>query len=213
MNPSKSRVNDRHRYGDTIEEVSVMEMLPQEKSYSLADVLSWPDELRIELIEGQPVMMSPPKRIHQEISVSIASQLYDFLKDKKCKVFPAPFAVRLFEQAEDTPKDVETMVEPDITVVCDSDKLDDIGCKGAPDLVIEILSDSTKRHDMITKFSLYSRAGVPEYWIVDPDGQTVQVFTIEAGQYHAPVAYTSTASVPVGVLPGCVIDLNEVFAG
>ena len=188
-----------------------MEIPSKEKNYSLTDALNWPEDLRIELIDGQPVMMAPPKRIHQEILVAIAAKLYDFLKGKKCKVFPAPFAVRLFERAEDTPKDVHTMVEPDISVVCDPEKLDDIGCKGAPDLVIEILSESTKRQDMITKFNLYSRAGVPEYWIVDPDSQTVQVFTLEAGQYHAPVVYTAAASVPVGVLPGCVINLREVF--
>lgn len=188
-----------------------MSPLPQEKSYTLADALAWPGDLRIELIDGQPVMMTPPKREHQRISGALFAQLYYFLQGKPCQVYAAPFAVRPFEKSDDSAEDVNTMVEPDISVVCSSDKLDEIGCKGAPDLVIEILSDSTKRHDRVVKFNLYQRAGVREYWLVDPSLHTVQVYTLEDGRYNAAEAYTTAAEVPVGILPGCVINLRQVF--
>ena len=118
--------------------------LPQEKQWTYADMLTWSEEERVELIYGQPHMMAPPSRRHQEILTTILLQLGSFLKDKKCKVYPAPFGVRLFEREGDSPSQVDTLVEPDLTVVCDPDKLDDAGCKGAPDLVIEILSPSTR---------------------------------------------------------------------
>lgn len=104
------------------------------------------------------------------------------------------------------------MVEPDITVVCDPSKLDDIGCKGAPDLVMEILSPSTQRHDKLTKFNLYQRAGVPEYWIVDPTNRSVQVFVLEDGHYAAKDFGTVGDSLKVNVLDDCTIDLAQVFS-
>ena len=188
-----------------------MSILPREKGYSLSDLLSWPEELRAELIDGQPVMMAPPKREHQRISGALFAQLHNFLRGRPCQVYAAPFAVRPFETEGDAAESVGTVVEPDISVICDGDKLDDIGCKGAPDLVIEIISESTRRHDRITKYNLYQRAGVREYWLVDPELHTVQVFVLEEGRYNAAEAYTTSASVSVNVLPGCVIDLNQVF--
>ena len=185
--------------------------LPREARYTFADALEWPEEERIELIDGNPVMMAPPKRIHQEVSREIVRQISNYLLGKKCRVYPAPFAVRLFEQAGDHPEDVDTMLEPDITVVCDPDKLDDVGCKGAPDMVIEILSPSTAKHDRNTKFRLYQRAGVREYWIVDPDTKTVQVHLLEEGQYHSPVVYIDKSAVPVGIWDDFSIDLSQVF--
>ena len=127
--------------------------------YTFADCLTWGESERIEIINGEAVMMAPPSRTHQEVSGALFAQLYTFLEGKKCRVYSAPFAVRLFEKDGDNPEDVDTMVEPDISVVCDSSKLDDAGCKGAPDLVMEILSPSTMRHDRFTKFNLYH---VPE---------------------------------------------------
>lgn len=185
--------------------------LPQEKTYTLADALDWPEDERIELIEGSAVMMAPPKRIHQRILSQLHRQIANFLDGKRCEVYPAPFAVRLFEQDGERPEDVDTMLEPDITVVCDPDKLDDIGCKGAPDMVIEILSPSTARNDRITKYRLYERAGVREYWIVDPDTKTVNVHLLESGQYHSPITYTGNATVPVSLWDGFSIDLSTVF--
>lgn len=187
--------------------------LPQENyyNYTLADALEWPENERIELIEGNAVMMAPPKRIHQRILSELHLQIAYFLKEKRCEVYPAPFAVRLFEQDGDRPENVDTMVEPDITVVCDPGKLDEIGCKGAPDMVIEILSPSTARNDRITKYRLYERAGVREYWIVDPDTKTVNVHLLENGQYHSPITYTEKAMVPVSLWDGFSVDLNTVF--
>ena len=186
--------------------------LPAEKErYTLADALAWDEQNRIELIDGYPMMMAPPNRAHQKISGELFGQLRDYLKGKKCEVYAAPFAVRPFEEDSDRPEDVDTMVEPDISVVCDSSKLDDTGCKGAPDLVMEILSPSTKRHDRFTKFNLYQRAGVREYWIVDPDDKTVQVFVLEDGHYAAKDFGAAGDTVRVNVLKDCTIDLSQVF--
>lgn len=185
--------------------------LPQENRYTLADALAWDEQDRIELIYGDPVMMAPPTRAHQEVVMELSAQLHAYLKGKKCKVYPAPFAVRLFEQDGDRPEDVDTMVEPDISVVCDPSKLDDIGCKGAPDLVMEILSPSTQRHDKFTKFNLYQRAGVREYWIIDPRDKSVQVFVLEDGRYTAKDFGTPGDKLKVNVLEDCTIDLSKVF--
>ena len=186
--------------------------LPAEKErYTLADALAWDEQDRIELIDGYPVMMAPPTRAHQKISGELFGQLRDYLKGKKCEVYHAPFAVRPFERDGELPDDVDTLVEPDISVICDPSKLDDTGCKGAPDLVMEILSPSTKRHDRFTKFNLYQRAGVREYWIVDPDDKTVQVFVLEDGHYTAKDFGAVGDAVRVNVLEDCTIDLSQVF--
>ena len=179
--------------------------------YTFADCLTWSENERIEIINGEAVMMAPPTRIHQEILMELSRQLANFLEGKKCKVYPAPFAVRLFEKDGDTPEDVDTMVEPDISVVCDHDKLDKHGCKGAPDLVVEVLSPSTQRHDRLVKLDLYQRAGVREYWIVDPDSSTVQVFMLKAGYLHPHEVYSEKDIAKVNVLDGCFIELSKVF--
>lgn len=181
--------------------------------YTFADCLTWGESERIEIINGDAVMMAPPSRTHQEISGALFAQLYAFLEGKKCRVYSAPFAVRLFEKDGDTPEDVDTMVEPDISVVCDSSKLDDAGCKGAPDLVMEILSPSTMRHDRFTKFNLYQRAGIREYWIVDPSSKSIQVFVLEDGNYKAQDFGTVGDIIKVNVLDSCFIELSKVFPG
>lgn len=179
--------------------------------YTFADCLTWGESERIEIINGEAVMMAPPTRIHQEILMELSRQLANFLEGKKCKVYPAPFAVRLFEKEGDAPEDVNTMVEPDISVVCDHDKLDKHGCKGAPDLVVEVLSPSTQRHDRLVKLDLYQRAGVREYWIVDPDSSTVQVFMLKDGYLHPYEVYSDKDIAKVNVLDGCFIELSKVF--
>lgn len=186
--------------------------LPLEKRYTLADALAWDGPERIELIYGSPFMMAPPVRAHQEALTALMGQLYDYLKGKKCKVYAAPFAVRLFEQNGDYPEDVDTMVEPDISVVCDPGKLDDIGCKGAPDLVMEILSPTTQRHDKFTKFNLYQQAGVREYWIIDPVSRSVQVFVLDGKHYVAQDFGMAEDTIKVNVLENCAIDLSQVFS-
>ena len=184
--------------------------LPKEERYTYADYLEWDENERIELIYGAPVMMAPPSRRHQEISGEIYRQLANFLEGKKCRVYSAPFGVRLFEGAEDSPEDVDTVVEPDIAVVCDHGKLDDQGCKGAPDMVIEILSPSTQRHDRLTKLNLYQQAGVGEYWIVNPEDRTVQVMLLENGLYRVTDVGTAQDVVKVHSLEGCYLELEKV---
>lgn len=188
-----------------------MALAQERQEYTLADVLTWEEQERVELIDGDPVMMAPPMRKHQRAVSELNRQIGNFLQEKKCEVYPAPFGVRLFEKDGDRPEDVYTLVEPDITVVCDQNKLDDLGCKGAPDLVMEVLSPSTQRHDRYTKFKLYQRAGVREYWLVDPDAKSVQVFLLEDGRYSAMDYGEAGDQVAVNVLEGCTIDLSLVF--
>jgi Uma2 family endonuclease len=178
------------------------------QDYTYADLLELDESIRAEIIDGELFMMAPPVRVHQDIIREIFTPISVFLKGKSCKVYPAPFGVRLF------PKDDlsdDTVVEPDIVVVCDASKLDARGCNGAPDLVIEILSPSNRSHDKLVKFQKYLAAGVREYWIVDPEEQLVQVHTLDAGRYVTTV-YGPEDEAPVGILPGCVIKLQEVFS-
>ncbi len=186
--------------------------LPAEKErYTFADVLTWAENDHIELIDGEAYMMAPPSRIHQKISGEIFRQLANYLEGKTCEVYSAPFGVRLFEKDGDTPKDVDTIVEPDISVICDKNKLDRHGCTGAPDMVIEILSPSTLRHDRFVKLGLYQQAGVREYWIVEPETQTVQVYTLKNGILMPCAFYGLGEVAKVNVLDGCFIELGKVF--
>ena len=187
--------------------------LPKETRYTLADVLAWPEQERAELIEGAPVLMAPPSRIHQEIVSELIRQLGNYLDGKTCRAYPAPFGVRLFERAGDRPENVDTMVEPDVSIVCDPGKLDELGCKGAPDMVAEVLSPSTQRHDRLVKYNLYQRAGVREYWIVDPENKTVQVSILEDGRYRLAEVYTAQDVAKVNVLDGCFVELSKLFRG
>lgn len=187
--------------------------LPAEKArYTFADVLAWDENERAEIIDGEPVMMAPPTTVHQLISMELSRQLGNYLEGKKCLAIPAPFAVRLFEKDGDNPEDVDTMVEPNISIVCDRGKLDKHGCKGAPDMVVEILSPSTQRHDRLVKLGLYQRAGVREYWIVSPEEQTVQVFLQRDGSLQLHEVYDRQGVAKVNVLDGCFVELSKVFS-
>jgi Uma2 family endonuclease len=177
--------------------------------YTYADYLTWEGSERYELIDGEAYLMASPSRIHQEISMALSTRINNYLEGKTCKVYAAPFAVRL-NPAEDQSDD--TVLEPDIVVVCDPSKLDDRGCNGAPDMVIEILSPSTARYDRLVKFNKYRQAGVREYWIVDPEEKIVTAYVLKNGEYTA-LNYDDTGTAPVAVLPGCEIDLKAVFAG
>ncbi len=189
-----------------------MALPAEEMRYTFADCLTWDESERIELIDGEAVMMALPLREHQEIVGALYAQLHNFLDGKKCKVYPAPFGVRLFEQDGDTPEDVDTMVEPDISVICDTKKLDKYGCKGAPDMVIEILSPSSRRYDRIVKMNLYQKAGVREYWIVNPEDRSVLVFLLEGSNLILHEDYGQSDIAKVNVLDGCFIELSKVFA-
>lgn len=183
-----------------------------DKIYTYADYLTWDEDERIEIIDGKPVMMAPPLRKHQKVSGEIFAQLHNYLKGKQCEVYAAPFAVRLFETNEDTPDNIKTIVEPDISIICDKNKLDDRGCKGAPDMVIEILSPSTAKYDCLIKLDKYQKAGVREYWIVDIEEKSVWVYLLDNGVYRTPSVYTAPATIKVSILEDCAIDLAEVFA-
>lgn len=187
----------------------------EKKQWTFADYLEWEEPNRVEIISGEAVMMASPSPEHQEISAELVRQLANFLEGKPCKVYPAPFDVRLFESDNDKPENVDTVVQPDISVVCVKDKKDKIdsrGCKGAPDLVIEILSPSTMRQDRLVKFNLYQQAGVREYWIVDPPSSSVQVFLPDSsGAFRIVEAYDKSGIARVNILEGCFIELSKVF--
>ena len=188
-----------------------MSPLPQEQRYTFADLLAWDDNTRYELYDGQPVALASPSDVHQRILGALYLQLGNYLLGKKCEAYLSPFDVRIFEKEGDDPEDVDTVLQPDLMVVCDPNKVDRRGVHGAPDLVIEILSPASVRYDRLVKFNLYQRAGVKEYWIVDPSTRTVCVYTLEDGAYHAAAAYGADASVRVGILDDCTIDLTTVF--
>lgn len=184
-----------------------MGMPQKNERYTYADYCTWDNSERWELIDGVPYAMSPaPSNAHQSISTELVYRLRRHLEGKPCKVFHAPYDVRLNAADED-----DTVVQPDLVVICDRSKIDDKGCKGAPDLIIEILSPSTSRHDRIVKMDLYQRSGVREYWMLDPDTKTLQVLLLENGRYVI-TGYLDEDTVPVTVLPGCEIVLKEVFA-
>lgn len=183
------------------------ESLNSDGKYTYFDYITWDDEKRYELIDGIPYMMSPaPTQRHQEVSGALFNQFYTFLKGQSCKIFSAPFDVRLNVDCGD-----DTVFQPDLLIVCDHSKLDGKCCKGAPDLVIEIVSPSTARTDRVIKYQKYLAAGVKEYWIVEPDTKTIQVCILENGRYYM-TAYDDTASVTVSILEGLQISLPDVFA-
>lgn len=188
--------------------------IPEKKEqYTFADILAWDEGERVEIINGKAFMMAPPSRIHQKISMELSRQFANYLEGKKCEVYPAPFGVRLFEQTGDSLEDIDTVVEPDISVVCDKSKLDKLGCRGAPDLIIEILSPSSLRHDRLVKLNLYQRAGVREYWIADPENRSVMVFLPDSsGSLRLCEDYSQEDVAKVNVLDGCFIELSKVFS-
>ncbi|WP_026485629.1 Uma2 family endonuclease [Caldanaerobius polysaccharolyticus] len=188
--------------------------LPREnKIYTYKDYLSWPDNERWEIIDGNVYLMAPPSRIHQKVLGAIFYQLFNYLQGKSCEVYTAPFGVRLPSGDEDTDRDIKTVVEPDIVVICDKSKLDDEGCKGAPDLIVEIVSPSTARKDRVEKFNLYEKFGVREYWIVEPESKIVSVFTLQDNKrYGRPEIYTDEDKIKAFIFDSLVIDLKSVFA-
>ena len=175
---------------------------------TIDDIYALPEGQRAELIDGQLYMMAPPKTIHQRLVSKLGQKIANYIdrKDGDCEVFPAPFAV--FMSADE-----KTYVEPDISVICDRDKLDRHGCKGAPDLIVEILSPSTQRRDRLIKLELYQRAGVREYWLVSPEEQTVQVLLFTNGLLLPRELYKKGDVAKVNVLEGCFLELEKVFPG
>lgn len=194
---------------------------PPAKTYTYADYLTWPEGERWELIAGIPhakeggtQAMSPaPSRRHQQVLFQLARLIGNFLQEKTCQIYLAPFDVR-FQPLDGANKKMDTVVQPDITVICDRAKLDDKGCVGSPDWIIEVVSPGSGQLDYVKKFNLYEAQGVKEYWIIHPFDETLMVFKLgENGLYGRQDVYTSTDQVMAGLFQGAlVIDLALVFA-
>lgn len=186
---------------------AMSEALIRTNSYTEEDYYSLPEHIHAELVYGQFYFMAPPSRFHQEILMELSGTIRNYIKSKKgsCKVYPAPFAVKLF--AEDTTD--TTIVEPDISVICDPKKLTNHGCSGAPDWIIEIISPSTASHDYVRKLNLYLNAGVKEYWIVDPRTEKIFVYPLEEEDLKIE-NYTFQDKIKVNIYDDLWIDFSEI---
>ena len=177
--------------------------LAQIRTYTEEDYYNLPEDIRAELVNGQLYYMAAPSRIHQKILNFLNTEINLYIRSKKgsCEVYPAPFAVRLFADED------MCVVEPDISVICDLDKLTDRGCTGAPDWVIEIVSPSTSSHDYVRKLNLYMDAGVREYWIVDPQKTSVYVYHLEETKFET-AAYTFRDRIKANIYDDLWIDFH-----
>ena len=181
------------------------------KTYTYADYLKWDFKERVELIMGKLFKMSPaPSSRHQKISMSFSRQLANFLDEKPCDVYAAPFDVRIPRKSADD-RYIITVVQPDLCVICDKSKVDQKGCLGAPDIVVEILSPSNNSVELNNKFDLYESVGVKEYWIVSPQDNTFLVNTLINGKY-VPSRLMTSGSYESSVLVGFSLDLSKLFA-
>jgi len=183
------------------------------KKYTYADYLSWDDDERWEIIEGVPYSMSPaPATEHQSISFEISRQIGNCLKDELCRAFSAPFDVRFEENIGSAEGEIETVVQPDIVVICDDKKIDKRGCMGAPDLVVEILSPSTAYKDETEKLKLYEKHGVKEYWIVNPEANYIMIYHLIDNKYGKPDYLMDDDIIESSVLKGFSVSCREIFA-
>ena len=186
-----------------------------EKMYTYGEYRTWPGDERWELIEGVPYDMSPaPRRYHQEISATLFTYIRQFLKGKSCKAYAAPFDVLLPALGEETEDEVTTVVQPDISVICDKSKLTEEGCTGAPDWIVEILSPYTAKKDFGKKLPLYEKHGVKEFWIIDPGNKYIHIYLLDGKSKYPEdpvVLEPRDSSAESSVLPGLVIDLEELF--
>jgi len=180
-------------------------------NYTYVEYLTWPEQERWEIIDGTAYMSAAPSRKHQEVQVELIRQISNYLVGKVCRVYGSPFDVRLVSK-DDADKNIRNIVQPDITVVCDPSKLDDKGCKGSPDLVVEIVSPSTASIDYIEKLSLYEKYDVKEYWIIHPIDEIVMIYKLDDNmKYGRPNIYSKENSVIVGIFEDLTIELKKVF--
>jgi len=186
--------------------------LPQEnRKYTYADYKQWPDEEKYEIIDGVPYMQAAPSWQHQSISAELVTQFSNYLRNKSCKVFHAPFDLKMPNENE-SEDETTTVVQPDIVVICDKSGLKGTGYYGTPPLIIEILSPSTARRDKIYKLNKYELAGVKEYWMIEPDLELVSVFKIQENKkYSRPDMYTEEDTIEVSIFSDLIIDLKPVF--
>lgn len=194
-------------------ETAMSQALRIDRRYTYADYLGWPDDVRGELIEGVFYDMSPAPGVrHQSVSMRLGTQIETFLRGKRCRVFAAPFDVRLPRNPKQPDGEINTIVQPDLAVICDPAKLDERGCRGAPDWVIEILSPATASKDQIRKLTLYEQHGVAEYWLVHPLDRIVTVYRrTDTGAFGPARFFEASGSLGVGVLEGLEIDWALVF--
>ncbi len=187
----------------------------QEERYSdyftYAQYKNWSDDERWELIEGEAYNMSPaPGAEHQRISIELSRQIANYLENKPCRVFAAPFDIFL-PDGDESEDEINTIVQPDIVVLCDDKKLSEKGITGPPDIVIEILSPSSMTRDQITKRDLYEKKGVKEYWIFDPAGKIVWKYSLSNGEYGKPGVFDYKGTLSFHVLPELSLNLAKIF--
>ena len=179
------------------------------KTYTYSDYLLWQFSERVEIIKGYILKMSPaPSRNHQTVSQNINKYFLNFFNNHSCSVYVAPFDVRLPVKSA---KKNTTVVQPDLCVICDENKLDDKGCNGAPDLIVEILSPKNSKHDIETKFNLYQESGVKEYWIVQIEQRIVLVYTLKNEEYIGSKPYGEGETIKSPLFPEMKITVDEVF--
>ncbi len=183
--------------------------LKDNELHTYADYSAWPDDPRYELIDGIAYAMTGPMRVHQETVGALFRQIADALDGSSCRPYVALLDVRL-PKAVAADDQIDTVVQPDILVVCDAAKLDERGCLGAPDWVIEVLSPHTAGHDQILKRELYERHGVREYWLIHPTDRVVTVYLLENGRYGRPDIYTFDSVVEARILPQAAVDFERV---
>ncbi|HEX8507295.1 MAG TPA: Uma2 family endonuclease [Hymenobacter sp.] len=193
--------------------ITQLSQLDPNGSYTYADYLTWKFEEYVELIRGKVLRhMAGPSPVHQQCAAAFVGGIYPFLKGKACRVYPAPFDVRLMRSNGNGDAQIQTVVQPDVCVVCDLAKIDARGCVGAPDWIIEILSPGNLAHDTRTKFDLYEESGVREYWIVAPGLQSVTAYVLDAaGRYQVAAEYAAAGPMLSATLPGLAIEWADVF--
>ncbi len=195
--------------------ITELSQLDLDQTYNYADYLTWQLNETVELIKGKIMLMSPAPNVgHQRISADLNGMLYNFFKHKQCQFFAAPFDVRLYDRNKSilTGKEIHTVVQPDLCVICNSDMLDKQGCNGAPDWIIEILSKGNSKRDMQIKYRLYQESGVQEYWLVYPEQQAIHQFVLdEKGLYQLKNMYAEDDKATPSLFPDLAIDLAEVF--
>ncbi len=197
--------------------INKLSQLDLNETYSYADYLTWQFEETVELIKGKIQMMSPAPNVrHQSIVTELGGHLYSFFRKKPCKLFYAPLDVRLYNKRKSilTNKEIFTVVQPDLCVICNPEQLDVQGCNGAPDWIIEILSAGNSKRETQEKFTLYQESGVKEYWIVYPYEQSVHQFVLneQTEKYELITMYSGEDKASPALFPDLLIDLAEVFA-
>lgn len=195
--------------------ITDISLLDLNKTYSYADYLHWKFKERVELIKGKILKMSPaPNLVHQTVSKNINIILHQYLNGKSCQYFYAPADVVLTDRkkSEQENKDIFTVVQPDLFVVCDLQKIaDGKKCVGAPDLVIEILSPGNSQKEMDTKFDLYQEAGVSEYWLVYPEERSINIFVLQEGKYIGLKPFSDGQLLTSTLFPDLRVETGEVF--